>query len=211
MDSWLCTCVVDVTKITESPYVNLGTGYDARWWVHHVCGKPNEYWVRSLGDDMLNFFRGGDLDGKAYATSTLLDHRDLMVGYRWTPEVLTSQATGATARVWKHESVSDGAVATAPQDQSDLVTTTQEERPMATLADRRTKLKISRTVLAEEAGLTHSKIYRIEQENGKTTKEEIKQVSDALDRLEAKRSNGQEKGVESGAATAQDQEASAPQ
>jgi hypothetical protein len=184
----VCACSIDKTKPTERPFVNVGTGYDSRWWVHNVCGKPDEAWLRSLGDDLLNFFQGGALDQRAYATSTLLDHQELMEGYRWTPEVLTSQNTGATARVWKHESVLDGQVAAdAAQDQSDLVSTQQEERPMATLADRRKKLKISREVLAQEAGLTHSKVWRIEQEDGRTKPEEIKIVSDALDRLESKR------------------------
>lgn len=208
MYTMVCGCKIDVMKTIESPYVNLGASYDSRWWVHRDCGKPNEAWLRSLGDDMLNFFQGGPLDSNAYATSTLLDHQHLMEEYRWTPEVLTSQTTGATARVWKHASVKDSDVAAdQPQDRDDLVSTTQEERPMATIADRRKQLKISRAVLANEAGLTHSKVYRIEQEDGKTTPDEIKTVSEALDRLAAQRSK-----TESGAATAQAEEtASVPQ
>lgn len=177
MYSMVCTC--SDSSIADG-YANLGVGYADRWWVHVGCRRPKESWLRSMGDDMLNYFVGGPLSGNAYATSTVLDHQDLMEGYHWTPEVVTSQKTGQTARVWKHDSHE------AEQDQrdADLVTTTQEERPMATIAERRKGLKLSRQRLADLAGLSHSKIWRIENDGARTTDEERAAVNNALSKFE---------------------------
>jgi hypothetical protein len=134
---------------------------------------------------MLNYFRGGDLDGKAYALSTLLDHQYLMDGYRWTSEVIISKVTGASARVWRHDSLND-AVAAVDQGRDDLVTEKQEVRNGPTIAERRDRLGISRSRLAELAGhgMTHAKIMRIEQDGVRTTDEERAIVNGALDQIE---------------------------
>ena len=56
---------------------------------------------------------------------------------------------------------------------------------MSSLKERREALKVSRAKVAEDAGLTSAKIYRIETGGKRTTDEEVQQVSDALGRLEA--------------------------
>ena len=182
----VCSCVIT----DPHAFKNLREEDDQdgeRWWVHIICGKPREKWLRSLGDVMLNYFRGGELDGKAYATSTLLEHQELMDGYRWTSEVITSKITGATARVWRHHDLDEFEVYTPNQDQDDLVTERQEERPMPTIEERRIELGVSRQKLADEAGMTHAKIYRIGHDGVRTTEEERRVVNEALDRIQAKR------------------------
>jgi hypothetical protein len=136
---------------------------------------------------MLNYFRGGDLDGKAYALSTLLDHQYLMDGYRWTSEVIISKVTGASARVWRHETLDDAEKAIAEIDRKlDLEVQKQEVRNGPTIAERRDRLGISRSRLAELAGhgMTHAKIMRIEQDGVRTTDEERAIVNGALDQIE---------------------------
>lgn len=175
----VCTC----PDPDKHRYVNLGD-VDHRWWVHVLCLKPREPWLRSLGDKMLNFFRGGDLDGKAYATSTLLDHQYLIEGYRWVPEVIISKTTQDTARVWLHESLPDGTPIVIDQDQHDLVTVKQEDNGVATLERRRKALKLSREKLGELTGLTHAQIQRIEANGVRTTDSERQLIIDMLDQLE---------------------------
>ena len=175
---FVCRC-----RHPQPPYDNLGASYDGRWWVHRECGLPKEAWLRSMGDMMINFFRGGSLDGSAYATSSLLDHPSLMDGYHWTPEVMVSQKTGATARVWEHESLGSDPLAEAQSSGS--AAPQGEDGEMSSLKERREALKVSRAKVAEEAGLTSAKIYRIETGGKRTTDEEVQQVSDALGRLEA--------------------------
>lgn len=175
----VCTC-----HVKDPKYVNLGNA-DHRWWVHIDCQKPYEAWLRSLGDDMLNFFRGGDLDGKAYATSTLLDHQYLIAEYRWTPDVIISKKTGDTARVWLHESIPDDVEIVIDQDRHDLKTVRQKDRPMQTMERRRKALKMSRERLAELVGMSHAQIQRIESNGVRTTDEERRRIYDVLDRLEA--------------------------
>lgn len=100
------TC--DLGSHRSTGFTNLGAGTDQQWWVCAECGRPTTAWLQSQGDDMLNFLRGGPLDGSAYATSTLLDRSQGHIPieeYRWTPEVAISQTTHATARVWVHESI----------------------------------------------------------------------------------------------------------
>lgn len=87
----------------SSGFSNLGAGTPHQWWVCGMCHRPKKYWVQSQGDAVLNFFRGGPLDGLAYKTSDLLTPAasSLHVNeYDWTPETITSEKTGATARVW---------------------------------------------------------------------------------------------------------------
>lgn len=180
----VCTC-----RPADPPFVNLGgESNGSRWWIHVQCGKPREHWVRSLGDKMLNYFLGGELDGKAYALTTLLEHQEIMEGYSWTPEVITSKITGATARVWRHQSLDSDVEYDLYGDREDLTTERQEERPMPSIEERRKGLGISRQKLADAAGLTHAKIYRIEHDGVRTTEDERKIVNDALDRVEAERS-----------------------
>lgn len=84
-------------------YSNLGIGTDQQFWVCGACRRPEANMTRWEADTMLNFFRGGHLDGLAYATADLLQPSALPLRvdrYRWTPETITSERTGATARVW---------------------------------------------------------------------------------------------------------------
>jgi hypothetical protein len=182
MYSMVCTC-----RNPDPPFVNLGGRLDGeRFWVHALCRKPREGWLRSLGDAMLNYFRGGDLDGRAYATSTLLDHQELMEGYRWTSEVIVSKITNATARVWRHESIyGEYPLIT---DRADLETRKQEDRkPMPTILERREALGVSRQRVADVAGngMTHAKVWRIEHDGPRTTDEEREIIYDALDQIAA--------------------------
>ena len=181
LPSLVCTCK------ESAPMINLGD-VDHRWWVHIICGRPDEYWLRSLGDTMLNFFRGGPIDGYAYPTSTLFRRQDLMAGYRWVPKVIISKKNDDTARVWLHESLPDDAVIVVDQDRHDLLTIEQEDRRMPTIERRRKDLKLSREALGDLTGLTHAQIQRIEQDGPRTTDDERRRVNDVLDRLEDARS-----------------------
>jgi hypothetical protein len=181
--SLVCTC-----RDPDKVYVNWGD-VDHRWWVHTECGRPVEPWLRSLGDKMLNYFRGGEQDGKAYATSTLLDHQYLMEGYSWTPEVIISKKTGDTARVWRHASLPSDLATVIDQDRHDLVTIKQDDRRMPTMEKRRKALKISREKLAEMVGMSHAQIQRIESNGVRTTDEERQRIYDALDQLEGERTH----------------------
>lgn len=87
----------------SSGFTNLGAGTPHQWWVCGTCHRPKKYWVQAQGDAVLNFFRGGHLDGQAYKTSVLLTPAALPLRvheYSWTPEIITSEKTGSTARVW---------------------------------------------------------------------------------------------------------------
>ena len=149
-----------------------------RWWVCSVCGKPREEWLRSLGDVMLNYFKGGDLDGRAYATSTLLDHQYLMEGYNWSPDVMISdKVPGATARVWLYQDETDRAIAAIDHEL---------DKTMTQLEERRKSLGVSRALVADQAGLTLGVLTRIEHGGPRTKPDEIKIVNDALDQIEAK-------------------------
>ena len=170
----------------DARYVNKGD-IDHRWWVCIECGKPDEAWFRSLGDKMLMFFRGGPIDGYAYAMSTLLERQDLMEGYRWTPKVIVSKKNNDTARVWLHESLPDDAEIVVDHDRHDLVTIEQEDRRMPTIERRRKDLKLSREKLGELVGLTQSQIQRIEASGPRSTDDELRKINDVLDRLEAAR------------------------
>lgn len=148
---------------------------------------------------MLNFFRGGPLDGHAYETRTLLESAhgreewsSQVAQYKWTPEVIVSQKTGASARVWVHGPMA--AQITAPQPAATVAPgggssapSTYEGADMAeqNLEDRRKAGGFSRNQVAEAAGLTVAKVYRIEKASARTTEEETAQLVAALDKLEA--------------------------
>jgi transcriptional regulator with XRE-family HTH domain len=89
-------------------FTNLGNGpLEEQWWVHanKDCMKPTQAWLMGHASDMLNYFRGGPIDGAAYDTQTLVSTAATVLPvaeYHWTPEVITSQATGASARVWAY-------------------------------------------------------------------------------------------------------------
>ena len=185
-------------------FTNLGHGTDAQWWVHAECGKPTKPWLASQGDDMLNFFRGGPLDGSAYATSTLLDNTQGGLGftaqlasYKWTPEVIVSDKTGMSARVWVHESLPAAkktasarpAPSPAAAGPSGPVLN-QEGAEMAkkemSYEDRRKAGGFSRNQVAEASGLSVSVVYRVEKgESKKTTEEEVAALVAGLEKLEA--------------------------
>ena len=149
-----------------------------RWWVCSECGKPREDWLRSLGDVMLNYFEGGDQDGKAYTTSILLDHQYLMEGYNWTPKVMISEKVpGATARVWLYQDETDRTIAAIDHEL---------DKTMTQLEERRKALGVSRALVADQAGLTLGVLTRIEHGGPRTKPAEIKIVNDALDQIEAK-------------------------
>lgn len=175
---------------------NEGTAsYDNRWWVHVICGKPTEAWLRALGDDMLNYFRGGPIDGTAYETSTLLapvsEGSIPITEYKWTPEVITSEKTGRTARVWLHKSMADTYVPpaeepAAPSASGDAAAPDQPAAPTAEagtldLAEFRKRLKLSRKQVAQMTGLSEAKVARIESGSARTTDDELGQVREALE------------------------------
>jgi DNA-binding XRE family transcriptional regulator len=149
---------------------------------------------------MLNYFKGGPLDNCVYETSMLLTSPTepglkSLSEYNWTPELKTSETTGKVARVWVHGSLFiPGSVSPVPvkpagsiQRVAPTQNTKKEQRPMSDLKDRRVALGVSRAKVADAAGLTQAKLYRIENEGKKNTDEEVAQVSEALDRLEAER------------------------
>ena len=129
---------------------------------------------------MLNYFRGGPHDGAAYQTSTLLDAtqgRVSITEYKWTPEIIVSEKTGSSARVWLWKQlIVEGT------DEPVGTTTVLEDNDTANdLTARRNALKLSRGQLAEMTGLTQAKIARIEKGGPRTTPDEMAILSDALD------------------------------
>lgn len=123
--------VAEVTRKVASPitcpggcggrkrrgFTNRGTLQNP-WWVCAFCLKPTERWFLSLGDDVLNFFRGGPVDGYVTTTKFLLSTEGLRVPvalYSWTHELITSPTTGKVARVWVYHSMTgpDTVVTTA--------------------------------------------------------------------------------------------------
>lgn len=187
----------------KSGFTNLGHGYDQQWWVCAACQSPTKPWLAAQGDDMLNFFRGGPLDGTAYTTSTLLDGSQggpgwtaQLAEYKWTPEVVVSEKTGASARVWVHKSqapadpmpqpaVSTQAAAGQSSPAPNEEGATMAKKNEQTLEDRRKAGGFSRNQVAEATGLTVSKVYRIEKGGARTTEEETAQLVAGLDKLEA--------------------------
>ena len=193
-----CTCTLD-----RQGWSNAGAGTEHEWWVHPTCGRPGRMWLESQGDEMLNFFRGGPMDGTAYKTTDLLTHEALalpVIEYKWTPEVIVSETTGASARVWVHHAIANGTEeeeqssnpAVHPSDDGgsdiahDVTGGHMSTKSTATLEDRRKSLKLSRGQVAKQSGLTEAKVYRIEKgDSPRTTQEETDAVIAALDALEA--------------------------
>ena len=96
--------VCDEIGHTKDGYTNLGTA-EAQWWVCGACKRPTKDLMRwkAKNDMLLNFFRGGPLNGLAYKTSDLLLPNAIVLRvdlYDWTPETITSEKTGKQARVW---------------------------------------------------------------------------------------------------------------
>lgn len=158
---------------------------------------------------MLNFFRGGHLDGQAYETAQLLTYEAVALrleDYRWTYETKTSPTTGRKARVWEHKaSFPDStaakyngpeaiaARATNPPVPPVLAQPEQESTNMArgkkTVTERRTALGLGRDKLASRAGITTSQLWRVEQNDAggeyKLKEGTLESVTKALDELEA--------------------------
>jgi len=192
-----CRCTTN-----KDGFTNLGVGTDQEWWVHAQCGRPTDGWLREQGDEVLNYFKGGPLDGRAYLTAQLLSRGAMslpIIEYSWTPDTVTSQKTGATARVWIHKDS-----ATAEQGAAEAVEETASSQGDAdagetphhggnthmsntgtSLRERRDALKISRPQFAEKLGSTPSKVYRIETDGKRTTDEERAAYAALLDQLEA--------------------------
>lgn len=138
---------------------------------------------------MLNFFRGGPLDGYAYETSTIIETPQHNAGaipiteYRWTPEVITSAITGKRARVWLHKLLDAGEPAAMEDEEEPQVTDKGEEK--MDLLETRKSLGLSRAALAKESGVSQAKIYRIENGGPRTTDEERDQLAGHLTRLQS--------------------------
>lgn len=204
-------------------WARLENEWDDDLWVCPRCGGPS-YMAeeKRMG---LAFFRGGPLDGRAYEVATLT--RDLSLGpyiiqYNWTPEIITSEQTGATARVWQHKELPgetarlDGAAAALPPEQP-VASDTESEREGDTsmadteaavvtsgLLDRRTALKASRTDVQKISGLTVPQVARIEQGGARTTADEVKSYTDALDAIEQQGGAGRERKAKKTAAASED-------
>lgn len=191
-----CTCG---TRGQQDGWSNMGT--DEEWWVHSKCGRPGRIWLEGTDTAMLNFFKGGPIDGCAYETSVLLGTDALAIPvteYAWTPEVVTSATTGASARVWVHQTLANGSAASELSSNAAVlpsngggstaandVTGGHSIMGEATLEERRKALKLSRKQVAAAADLTEAKVYRIEKGGARTTEEETAQLSAALDKLAA--------------------------
>jgi hypothetical protein len=195
-----CDCGVATGR--QEGWTNLGVGTDREWWVHSACHRPGKKWMEGADPGMLNFFKGGPMDGSAYETQTLLDAAAgslPVTEYKWTPEVVTSSTTGASARVWLHTSLANDASSVAvvpPADDArsddgssvignDVTGGHSMAKKEVNLEERRKALKLSRGQVAAQSGLTQAKVYRIEKAGGRTTEEETAQVAAALDALEA--------------------------
>jgi DNA-binding transcriptional regulator YiaG len=188
-------------------YTNRGDSLNP-WWACAQCGKPTEPWFAASGGDMLNFFRGGPLEGLVYDATTILNDARLLpflTSYEWTPELVTG-STGRVARVWLHNNTISGTVNstpshgnTAPENRSKTMAkneaTTDETVAAAPvevevadtegLEAARNELKISRAKLAEAAGLTVAQVWRIEKGGKRTTVEEATKLRDVLAQLKA--------------------------
>jgi hypothetical protein len=189
-------------------FSNRGDGKN-QWWVCSQCGLPTEQWLRAQGDDVLNMFCGGPIDGYVYTTTLLLSVEGLRIPvaqYVWTPEIIVSEKTGRAARVWRFQpgegpgNVALAGNTTIPisgavKNMSETPESTvnheaaaaapvSEPIDTADLRPRREALKASRTQVAVEAGVTVAQLYRIETGGKRTTAEEAKTVRDAIERLE---------------------------
>lgn len=158
-------------------------------------------------DKLLNYFRGGPINGHAYSTKQCyaMSNTGIRVpieNYRWTKEIVTSEKTGVSARVWEfidETEINIPAPGSEVSSSSGIVTSTATnnvkasapERKRVTvmasaLRERRDAVKASRTKVAELMGTTVPKVARIElnEDSKKTTDEERTAFSAALDQLE---------------------------
>lgn len=186
-------------------FTNLGKG-ENQWWVCSECNMPTEQWWSTQGDEVLNKFTDGPLDGMVYtSTSILNDPRltHLLLGYTFTQEVVKSEKTGAIARVWLFSSTHHASVvqaSTTPTESSTngrgIMTAPEstETAPAAPapesvntsdLLKARNDLKLSRTQVSQAAGVTVAQLARIENGGKRTTEAEATQVRTALDKLRA--------------------------
>lgn len=126
--------------------------------MHVQCQRPSAAWLWAKQEDgVLNFFRGGPMDGQAYETTVLLTPNAAALpldAYRWSAEKIQSQVTGAFARVWLHDSIPMETPAPPP------AAVAGENNYMA----RRKALKLSRDALAELAGTNSSQVWRLEKD-----------------------------------------------
>ena len=193
-----CTC-----EGNTGGWTNRGAGTDQEWWVHPACQRPSRLWLEGTDAAMLNFFKGGPMDGSAYETKALMTTEALalpVAEYAWTPEVVTSAITGASARVWVHRSLGQGTEAAtvnanaAVHDNGEGGSDTEDDvagghimatKKTVSLLDRRLELKLSRQQVADKSGVSNAQVSRIEKMGPRTTEEEIAKVSAGLDALEA--------------------------
>lgn len=119
------------------------------WWVCSTCLLPRRLYMeghlqhgsstaeeREGNEVGLILFKGGPLDGNAYETKTLLGLESLnlpILEYVWTSEKITSERTGATAQVWRHQSIAADAPPVTPPAPA-AAPTTQVGSPTATEA-----------------------------------------------------------------------------
>jgi hypothetical protein len=195
-------------------FTNIGTAAN-QWWVCGSCLRPTERWFKSQGDAMLNMFRGGPLSGMVYDSTMLLTDLRLahvVLGYKWTNEILKSETTQQEARVWlfsneQPDRVTPSGQPTAMSSPLEGATMTAEPTPevpqvpdapatpepaavvepvdVSDLLTKRNSLKLSRTVVANKADVTVAQLYRIEQGGKRTTQAEADKVRQALRELEA--------------------------
>lgn len=175
-------------------FSNLGApGH--HWWVHAECGKPTIAFLEGSDSTMLNFFRGGSMDGNCYATNTLCEPDALalpITEYHWTPEVVVSAKTGAKARVWLHNSLRTPDKVDNVPGQSEAPETSSStggnnvsdiETRATGLVARRKELKLSRTPVSEASGFTVAQVARIETGGKRTTAEELDKLEATLNSL----------------------------
>lgn len=179
-----------------------------------LCQCGGKYGLTRSGDDLLcsrcklplpgyeakasgglTFFRGGPLDGKAYPTDSFLSTEitaQLPVDqYRWTREKVTSELTGQTARVWEWQGPPEALLpvrsANGNEESSMSQNTTAEGVTNTQLFERRKSLGLSRSVVANKAGITQAQLGSMET-SGKRVKEGIMDaVHNALNLLETER------------------------
>lgn len=197
----ICGCSHQKVGFTDG-----GDGF----WVCGECGNPTLLYLERQGDELLNLFKGGPLDGKAYETTVLLTAKGLpeLGEYVWTPEKVTSQSTGRVARVWNHRTVPVVAVVEQPVRPAEKKerNTMSQEVVETDLLVRRKALGLSRKKLAELVGTTEAKVWRIETGGTRTTEEEKLAYASGLDSFE----NTKRAEDEASAAAAQAEAAAAP-
>lgn len=197
-----CTC-------TARGFTNLATN-GGEWWVCAGCHKPTKAWIMGQGDELLNYFRGGPLDGLAYETITLIESPHHIghipiTEYLWSEEIVTSDKTGRRARVWLHkssvpeEAPAASSTTTVAGQASNESQNGEGKMPKNTmvdsgngLLDRRADLKLSRRIVAEQAGISQAQLATIEKGGARVKDEDVANVRAALDALAPQPSPEQE-------------------